>query len=754
MSRENPEALPERSVSPENASTILLAREKVESERRDALESLGASEERLRAILHQTAVGMAVAELDGTFIEVNEKFCEIVGYSQEELRGLTFRHLTHPDDLKATEVQMSRVMAGEIRDFLLEKRYVRRDAEVVWASTAVTLLRDVGGKPERFVGVLQDISERKMVEEALAEESRSLELLNRTGVTLGASRLDLAALRLAAIDATMEISGAELAVFQLEVGQLEGKPERLLTVATGSNLTFGEPDQLARAGYFSSALLGGGTVRSDDVWLDSRFQGLPHTGAASAGPGPSFRSFLGVPLVRRGLRGAVGLFFVHSRPGAFTERIERMVTGVAAQAAVAIENAHLYASVSQAADERLKLLESERSARSEAERMSSLKDEFLATLSHELRTPLSAILGWTQVLRRGAHDAADLTKGLETIERNARVQIRLIEELLDMSRVTSGKLRLEVQVIDPAVFVEAALDTVRPAAEAKGIRLGMTVESNAGPITGDPARLQQVVWNLLSNAIKFTERGGAVGLRLRRVDSAVEIVVTDNGTGIAPEFLSLVFERFRQSDASSSRTQGGLGLGLAIVKNLVELHGGTVSAKSAGKGKGAEFSVLLPLSSLQGTAVDAVGSSRRSSQPEPIDFRTINLSGTTVLAVDDDADAREIIRRVLTDCFAEVVTASSAIEAMQLLEGRLPDVMISDIGMPEVDGFELLRRVQRLAELRGEEIPVIALTAFARSEDRARALDAGFRLHLSKPIEPAELVASVANIAARPRGPR
>jgi CheY-like chemotaxis protein/anti-sigma regulatory factor (Ser/Thr protein kinase) len=310
-------------------------------------------------------------------------------------------------------------------------------------------------------------------------------------------------------------------------------------------------------------------------------------------------------------------------------------------------------------------------------------------------------------------------------------------------------LRLDLQVLDPAVVVEAAIGTVRLAAQAKSIEIRRSIEPNAGPVTGDPARLQQVVWNLLSNAIKFTERGGRVDLLVRRSGSSAEIVVSDNGRGIPPDFLPVVFERFRQFDASLSRAQGGLGLGLAIVKNLVELHGGTVSARSAGEGKGATFVVTLPLSA----GVEA-GSDRESQEVDPLEevaFHTVDLSGIRVVAVDDDADTRELIRRVLTGCAAEVLTANSAQEALRLVDAERPDLVISDIGMPEVDGFELLRRLNRLDALRGTKIPVIALTAFARGEDRARALAAGFRAHLTKPIEPAELVANVASLSGRGR---
>jgi PAS domain S-box-containing protein len=394
------------------------------------------------------------------------------------------------------------------------------------------------------------------------------------------------------------------------------------------------------------------------------------------------------------------------------------------------------------------LLESERAARSEAERGSAMKDEFLATLSHELRTPLNAILGWSQMLRLSTMSESDLKRGLEIIERNTRVQAQLIEDLLDMSRITSGKLRLDIQAMAPAAMVEAALDTVRAAAEAKGIRLISVLDAAAGPVVGDPNRLQQVVWNLLSNAIKFTGKNGRVQVRLQRVDSHIEISVTDTGIGIAPEFLPHVFERFRQADASSTRPAGGLGLGLAIVKQLVELHGGSVRAASPGPEGGATFTVELPLMAVQREQPEARLHPAAQSVAAA-EFKRLDLAGIKVLVVDDEADARDLISRVLAECHADVVTAATGDEALAAIERGRPHVLVSDIGMPTVDGYQLLRKVRELGLARGGGVPAIALTAFARSEDRTRALHAGFVVHVSKPVEPAELMAAVASVVGR-----
>ena len=402
-----------------------------------------------------------------------------------------------------------------------------------------------------------------------------------------------------------------------------------------------------------------------------------------------------------------------------------------------------------AAEERKQLLDSERAARAEAERASGVKDEFLANLSHELRTPLNAILGWAQVLRRRVEDESELRAGLEAIERNARAQAQLIEELLDMNRIASGKVHLDLRPVAPAAFIEAAIETLRPAAEAKGIRLEKRLDVAAGAVSGDAGRLQQVVWNLLSNAIKFTPRAGRVEILLERADGQIEISVADSGIGIKPEHFASIFERFRQAETSLAREHGGLGLGLAIVKQLVQLHGGTVRVSSAGEGRGATFVVRLPP-----IAAGAQTGSFPDAAPRivPAAFKLSDLSGVKVLVVDDQADSRELVKRVLSECDAEVFAAGSAEEALRLVELEQPHVLLSDIGMPGVDGYELLRRVRALENARGRRIPAIALTAFARSEDRTQALRAGFLVHVSKPVEPSELVATVASVAGRTGG--
>ncbi len=397
--------------------------------------------------------------------------------------------------------------------------------------------------------------------------------------------------------------------------------------------------------------------------------------------------------------------------------------------------------------EREQLLEAERAAREEAQRLNRLKDEFLATLSHELRTPLNAILGWAQMMGLTTLEGDELAEAGRVIERNARTQKQLIDDLLDMSRIVSGKLRLELQQIEPMSVIDTAIETIRPTAAVKDIRIEKLFDPLAGPVSGDPGRLQQVVWNLLANAVKFTPKGGKIQVRLERVNSHIEICISDTGEGIEPAFLPNLFERFRQADASSARRHGGLGLGLAIVKEIVELHGGTVRAKSAGVGQGATFIVTLPLLLFKRQDdVPSVHPTAPSALPIQSDFT--KLSGLKILFVDDEPDARTLVRRLLEQYGAEVATAENATAALDQIVHFRPDLLISDIGMPTVDGYELLRRL-RSSKDETAMVPAIALTAFARYEDRTRALLAGYTHHVAKPIEPSELLATIAVVSGR-----
>jgi len=404
------------------------------------------------------------------------------------------------------------------------------------------------------------------------------------------------------------------------------------------------------------------------------------------------------------------------------------------------------AELSKLASEREFILQSERVARSEAERLSHVKDEFLATLSHELRTPLNAIQGWaTLLLRQNKAPTSDYQRGLETIERNVRIQTQIVNDLLDMSRVISGKIHLEIQPLYLHDVVAQAIDAVRQSAAAKNIRILPMLDSHLGLIRGDPNRLQQALWNLLTNAIKFTPGGGRVQIVLERVNSHVEVSVEDNGIGIRPDFLPHVFDRFRQADPGTTRKFGGLGLGLSIVKSLVEMHGGSVRVKSPGENLGSTFIIAIPISHVRAeTGEDGAAHCVALEPLEQIELP--RLDGIRVLVVDDEPDGRALVARILEVQGAFAVCASSAAEALELLGKEPIDLLLSDIGMPEMSGFDLIREIQHLQKSRPGPLPAIALTAYARPEDRQRSLLAGFHMHLSKPIEARELIASIAGL--------
>jgi PAS domain S-box-containing protein len=401
------------------------------------------------------------------------------------------------------------------------------------------------------------------------------------------------------------------------------------------------------------------------------------------------------------------------------------------------------------ATERRQALKREKEARMEAEDANRVKDEFLSTLSHELRTPLTAIMGWADLLLHDEVEPKNRRQALETIFRNANSQCQLINDLLEVSRIITGKLRLEFVACELHSVIEAAAESIQPTAEAKGVRLQVLLEPHVGPVFGDRERLQQVVWNLLSNGVKFTHKGGLVQVTLQRINSHVEIVVKDSGMGIKPDFLPHVFDRFRQADGSTTRNYGGLGLGLAIVRHLVELHGGTAWAESGGENQGSQFTVRLPVmvanqeqvpEALKQPAVAAVEA--RERQPS-------SLTGLRVLVVDDEIDARSLLTTMLERCGAQVVAVGSAREGLESVESWKPDVLVADIGMPVEDGYGLIKKVRALPKERGGQTPALALTAYARTEDRVRALSEGYQVHLAKPVDRYELAAVVTSLGHR-----
>ncbi|MEW6496871.1 MAG: ATP-binding protein, partial [Cyanobacteriota bacterium] len=473
------------------------------------------------------------------------------------------------------------------------------------------------------------------------------------------------------------------------------------------------------------------------IWLEStaaRIERYPHLAAEYSQV--QYGAWLSLPLMVEG-RAVGGMSLSFNEAHLLSEDDRAFILALAQQCAQAIERTQLY--------------EAERLARTAAEAANRTKDEFLATLSHELRTPLNAMLGWTKLLRTRKFDESTAARALETIDRNTKSLATLIEDVLDVSRIIRGKLHLHIRPIELSPVIEAAIDAVSSAADAKAIQIQLMLDPSAGIVSGDPDRLQQVVWNLLSNAIKFTPKGGRVEVELSRIGTYIQIRVTDTGKGISPEFLPFVFDRFRQADSSITRSYGGLGLGLAIVRHLVEMHGGTVRAESPGEGQGATFIVQLPVRVLSTPAKVPRRNSSAVESEQSVDNSSV-LDNLRLLIVDDEADARELLSTLLNFHGADVQAAASAGEALEMLQTWKPDLLISDIGMPQEDGYTLIRKVRALASEASSQLPAIALTAYAREEDRIHALEAGFQQHLSKPIDPSELVNAIAQLVGRAKG--
>lgn len=572
------------------------------------------------------------------------------------------------------------------------------------------------------------------------QQARQREALHQIG-TLILQELDHEKIVQAVTDTATRLTGAQFGAFFYNVRNEAGESYTLYTISGVPKEHFTKFPLPRNTQLFGPTFRGEGAIRSDDIRQDRRYGKMgPHHGMP-AGHLP-VTSYLAVPVTLGDGKVIGGLFFGHENAGVFKEEHERLVETLAAQAAIGLNKASLYQNAvfaqrraEQEAVEKQRLYE-------EAARANEAKDQFLATVSHELRTPLTSILGWSQMLIAGKLDGAMAQRAIETIERNARAQAQIVEDLLDISRIVSGKLRLNVKLFAPYTAVEAAVEALRPAAMAKSVNVQVVIDPLAGPISGDPERLQQIVWNLMSNAVKFTPKGGRVHLALQRDHSNVQIVVTDNGAGIPPEYIPRVFDNFTQVDSSLSRKHGGLGLGLAIVRKLVELHGGTVSVHSDGLGKGASFTVSLPVAPLASMSAPPPDATDTAPQyPRPMNMDDYGLAGTVVLLVEDDDDARHMLASVLSSAQAVVETAGSAEQALLLLEKIRPDLLVSDIGMPGMDGHAFIAEVRRREKHAGRPgVPAVALTAYARVQDRMRALTSGFQMHVAKPVEPVELL--------------
>jgi PAS domain S-box-containing protein len=663
-------------------------------------DSFRQSEERFR-LLVETVRDYAIFLLDpnGHVESWNAGAERFKGYRADEIIGRHFSVFYPPEALARNLPQHELAEAKRLGSFEDEGWRIRKDGSRFWANVVITALRDTDGEFVGFAKITRDLTQRRQHEEDLRQSEERFRLLIEGVPDYAIFMLDVngnvatwnvGAQRVKGYAAD-EIIGQHFSVFYPAEAIESGWPAHELEVA-------------AQGGSFVDE---GWRLRKD---------------------GTQFWAHVTITALRDGTHRLIG-FAKLTRDLTDRKRTEALE-------ADSLQRDHI--------------LDAERSARMTAQRTARLKDEFLATLSHELRSPLSAILGWTQILLK--HDASigakELRRAIEVIDRNARAQVQLIDDLLDLSRIMTGKLRLDLQQIGMLDVVRAAIESAEPAAQAKDIRLKSILDPAANAtVSADAGRLQQVVWNLLTNAIKFTPKGGQVQVLLQRVNSHIELSVSDTGIGIPPNFLPHVFDRFSQRDSSITRSYGGLGLGLAISKQLVELHGGSIRVASQGEGKGATFFVHLPLSivQLEDEHVERVHPTAHGGTD---DLPLPKLNGIHVFVVDDEPDARDLLRRVLEQNEATVTVHDSAQSALNALKHTRPNVIVSDIGMPQMDGYQLMRAV-RAAEPLGQRVPALALTAFARSEDRKRSLLAGYQAHIAKPFDVGELVLLVANLVGR-----
>ena len=669
-------------------------------------------------------------DLNGIITSWNAAAERMFGYTAKEAVGRSIRMLI-PDELQSEEdVVLAKIRAGDKIDHYETTRQ-RKDGSRLSISLTVSPIRDDKGVIVGASKVARDITERTWLLAAAREHAANTEKLSEVGAVI-ASTLDRDVIFQKVTDTGTELTHAEFGAFFYNVTNPEtGDAYFLYTLSGASREHFANFPHPRATAIFAPTFRGEGPVRLDDVTADPRYgKSAPYFGMP-AGHLP-VRSYLAVPV--KDFDGTVlgGLFFGHRQVGIFKPEHERLAVGVSAWASVALQNARLY---------------------EDARTANRLKDEFLAVLSHELRTPLNAILGYARLLQGNVLSGEKAVRAIETVERNAAWLTQIVEDVLDVSRIVAGKIRLDVQPVELPVVIDNAVASTEPAFRAKGVRVQTLLDPRVGPVSGDPERLQQVVWNLVSNAIKFTPKGGRVQVRLEQVNSHAEIVVSDTGIGIRPDFLPYVFERFRQAESGTTRKAGGLGLGLAIVRHLVEIHGGTVDAASPGEGQGATFRVRLPLMIVHPEPLEPRREHPRTQRPAPV-TKLGDLTGICVLAVDDEEDALTLLRVVLETAGATVTAVSSPLEALDLLASVHPQVLLVDLGMPEIDGFEFIARVRGAEDPVTRDIPAAALTAFARSEDRTRALRSGFEMHLAKPVDPGELVASVATLARRGQSTR
>ncbi len=661
---------------------------------------LQASEERFR-LLVEGVKDYAIFMLDpeGHVLTWNAGAQRFKGYAASEIIGQHFSRFYPPEALARGLPAHELEVAGDVGSFEDEGWRVRKDGTLFWANVVITAIRDGGGNLVGFSKITRDLTQRRSHEEALRQSEERFRLLVEGVKDYAIFMLDAnghvmtwntGAERIKGYTPE-QIIGRHFSVFYPAEAKESGWPEHELRVAAEKGSFQDEGWRLRRDG--------------STIWASVTITAL------------------------RGEDGRLLGFAKLTRDLSDRKRAEAL---------------------ERASQQREEVLEAERVARMSAQRATRIKDEFLATLSHELRTPLNAIVGWIHVVKKAGASLKpdDLAHALGVIERNARAQTQLIDDLLDLSRILSGKIRLDLQRVSLGDVVQRSVESAEPVAQTKEIRLTTVVDPAPLIVSGDAARLQQVLWNLLSNAIKFTPKGGRVQVLLQRVNSHIELSVSDTGIGIPASFLPQVFDRFSQRDSSTTRSYGGLGLGLAICKQLVELHGGTIRVTSEGENRGSTFSVELPVSIVQLDDEQAERHHPTQSEWGTDAVAMPRLAGVHVLVIDDEPDARELLQRLLENQSATVTAFASAEEALEALKTLRPSVIVSDIGMPRTDGYQFMRSL-RAMESKGERIPALALTAFARAEDRKRSLLAGYQAHLAKPFDVAELVLVLADLVGR-----
>ncbi len=701
----------------EGGSVVLETNRDV-TDRRHADEARG----RLAALVESSDDAIVGKNLSGIVTSWNRAAERMFGYSAHEAIGQSIRMII-PQERRAEEDDvLARIRRGEtVQHFETVRR--RKDGSEIAVSLTVSPIHDASGAIIGASKIARNISEQKRASQRAA-------FLVEAGAVLAGSLEYLTTLKTLANLAVpsiadwcaVDILTEERKVERLAVAHVD--PAKI-DLARTIRSRYEDPSSPFSA---ASVVRTGTPVMvkeiSDDM-IVAAAGGDEERIALIRSLG--LRSYIVVPLTTRGRTlGALTLATAESGR-LYTDDDFRFAQDVAYRAALAVDNARAY---------------------NDAQAANRLKDEFLATLSHELRTPLNAVLGYTRLLQSGMLTPDKHTRAVQIVERNATSLTQIIEDILDVSRIISGKIRLNIQPVDLPTVVSNAVETMMPAAEAKQIRVQTVLDPRATPISGDPDRLQQIMWNLVSNAVKFTPKKGVVQVRLERVNSHVEIVVSDTGIGISPDFLPHIFERFRQADSGTTREHAGIGLGLAIVRHLVELHGGTIDVASGGRDKGSTFRVSLPVMSVH----HDTPSERRVHPATDLaraHARLPDLGGLTVLAVDDDADARALVCETLETRGARVIAVESAEEALEALERKRPDVVIADLGMAHTDGFDLIKRIRQSDDVTIREIPAAVLTAYARAEDRMKALQSGFQLHLAKPVDPAELIVAVASLARR-----